>query len=74
MGSTRSARCAGCVRTERRVMPLTLEQIEAIEEENEIAEVIREEEEMLEMEIQGRWIPPMPEDGEETDDRESILR
>lgn len=53
-------------------MPLTPEQIEAIEEENEIAAVLEWEEEMQEAGVQ--FVSPMPADGEETDERKDILR
>ncbi len=44
---------------------LTPDQIETIEEQNEIAEVLRWEEEMQAKRI---LLPPMPVDGEETEE------
>ena len=46
-------------------MPLTNEQMEAIETEAEIAEVISMEDEM---QGAGVFVPPMPRDGEEADE------
>ncbi len=45
---------------------LTPDQIETIEEQNEIAEVLRWEEEM---QAAGIPVPSMPVDGEETEER-----
>ena len=42
-------------------MPLTLEEIEAIEDENTIAEVIRDEEAMEMLKV-GAFVPPMMKD------------